>query len=162
VSRPWRERPEEERYALNPALLAQVIAQAAAGYSQEAAGGMPFALSYLAVPVVLHAETRAALPGSVATSMASWLGEHELLRRAVRARTVPFAPLVREGLVLGLRTGALRLDRGTLHVPRPNAAVPRGDLPELHQLLRAARLLGRLFARVGSASTVFAMWGVRP
>lgn len=162
MSRPWRERPTEERFALNPALIAQLIAQASAGHAQETSRGMPLWLSFLAVPIVLHAETRAALPSTVRTSLASWLSENSLLRPSVQQLVGPFAPLVREGLLLGLRTQAMRIEGAAIIVSRPRTVVPRPDLSELHQLLRAARLVGRMFGRVGSPATVFALWGVRP
>lgn len=162
MSRPWRERPIEERAALNPALIATLVAQASAGHMQETEQGMPFWLSYLVVPAVLHAETRSALPSSVRTSLASWTADNPLARASVQRLVGPFAPYVQEGVLLGLRSGALRLDGTSLAVQHPNAVVPRQDLPELHELLKTARLSGRLFGRVGSQSTVFALWGVRP
>jgi Family of unknown function (DUF6521) len=158
----WGERPAEERYTLNPAMTAHVIAQATAGYMRETNEGMPFALSYLAVPIILHAETREQLPPTVATSMASWLADNELLRRSIQSRAPAFVPLVQEGLLIGLATTALTLDGSMLRVRNPTAVVPRQDLPELHRLLRAARHLGRLFGRVRSPVTLFALWGVRP
>jgi len=162
VTRPWRDRASEERASLNPALIAQVIAQASAGHALETAGGMPFHMSYLVVPIVLHAETRSALPATVRTSLASWLSENAVLRDAIQRRVTAFAPLVREGLLLGLRSGSMRLEGSVIEVANPRAVVPAQDVPELHGLLRSARLVGRLFARVGSESTVFALWGVRP
>lgn len=162
MTRPWRDRPREERYSLNPALTASVIAEATAGYMRESGVGMPFGLSYLVVPVVYHTDTRESLPATVATSLAAWLADHELQRRALRDRVSAFAPLVREGLLFGLGSPRLSVEGSLLSVPRPNAVVPGQDVPELYRLLRAGRHVGRLFGRVGSATTVFALWGVRP
>lgn len=158
MTRPWRDRPIEERASLNPALIAQVIAQASAGHAQETTRGMPFLMCYLVVPIVLLAETRLALPANVRTSLASWLSENGVLRDAIQRRASAFAPMVREGLLIGLRSGAIRLEGAVLEVPNPHAVVPGQGVPELHGLLRSARLVGRLFARVGSESTVFALW----
>lgn len=162
MTTPWRERPTEERFALNPALAALILAQASAGYQQEVGEGMPFMLSYLVAPVVLHRETRSLLPHTVATSLASWLADNDLARAAIQSRTTALAPLAREGMLLGLQTGVLTLNGALLEVPRPGAVVPGANAPERYELLRAARLVGRMFARVGSAPTVFALWGVKP
>jgi hypothetical protein len=162
MSLPWRERPPEERALLNPALIALLIAQASAGHAQETARGMPLLLSYLVVPIVFHTDTRLALPATVKTSLASWLSDNAVLKAAIQRRVRAFAPLVREGLLMGFQSGAIRLDGSVIEVDNPTAVVPAHDLPELHGLLRPARLVGRIFGRVGSASTVFTMWGVRP
>lgn len=156
---PWRERAVEERRGLNPALVTQVIRAGVAGHEQEANLGLPFALAFPLVGVVIHAETRAALPRSVATSLPAWIGGHALLRYELAPRTASFAPLVREGILLALRSGALTLSEARLHSASPARLTSRR--PELDDLTRAAHKVGRWFARVDSPSTVLTLLGIR-
>lgn len=65
--KPWDLRPIEQRTLLNPAFLAVLIAETARGHLDEGAEPLPFALTFLAVPLVVHEPTREALP-TIATS----------------------------------------------------------------------------------------------
>jgi ABC-three component (ABC-3C) system Middle Component 3 len=156
---PWRERAVEERRGLNPALVTQVIRAGVSGHEQEADLGLPYALTFPLVGVVLHADTRAALPRAVATSLPAWIGGHALLRYELAPRTSSFAPLVREGILLGLRSGALSLAEARLSSATPAQLTSRR--PELDDLTRAAYKVGRWFARVDSPTTVLTLLGIR-
>lgn len=157
----WRDRPELERTALNPALVAKVLHEAAIGYNAEAGQGLPYYLTFLVVPAVFHAPTRKALPDRVTSSLASWLGDHPVLRQDAAPLANGFAPYAREGLQLALSTGMLVLDGAEMRPRGGRTSVPRSDLPELHRLLKAGRFVGRWYGRVNSPSTVFALWGVQ-
>jgi hypothetical protein len=157
---PWRERAPEERRSLNPALITQVVRVGVAGHQQEVASGLPYALAFPLVAIVMHAETRAALPRAVSTSLVAWVREHELIRYQIGPRTSEFGPLIREGILLGLRTGAVELMGGALTAA--SSAAPRATgHAELDELLRAAHKVGRWFAKVGSASTTLTLLGIQ-
>ena len=111
---PWRERPPEERFAVNPALTALILHHAAAGYTQQNAGGLPFHSSFLIVPTVLHRPTREALPAGIRTTLPAWLPTHPVEREAVRTRIPVFAGIVREGMLYGLRTETIVLSSALL------------------------------------------------
>ena len=98
---PWRQRSIEERALFNPALLAAVVHQAAAGYYAEKGAGLPFPLAFLAAAVVLHRPSRSALPTSVRTTLAAWLADHPDSRVGLLERARGIAPLLREGMLFG-------------------------------------------------------------
>jgi hypothetical protein len=58
----WVERSPVAAAMLNPALLAAVTAAAAAEYTRLSGDAMPYTYAYLVAPLVLHLDTRAALP----------------------------------------------------------------------------------------------------
>ena len=91
---PWVERPPEQARLLNPAFVGVTIWACARGYASVREIGLPYALSFVAVPITLHKATREDLPRSTRTSMASWLAENPraLVGFAERARAV--VPLV--------------------------------------------------------------------
>lgn len=157
----WRQRPVEERHALNPALISQIVLEGAVGHQLEAGSGLPYPLAFPLVAAVLHAETRAALPRTLRTSLPAWVSQHPLLQQELAPRTAAMAPLVREGLLLGLRARAFQLQGTAITVPAPARSVPRPNRSELHDLLRSARKIGRWFAMVDSPPTVLALCGIR-
>ncbi|MEU2772675.1 three component ABC system middle component [Streptomyces sp. NPDC007162] len=158
----WSERSPISAAMLNPALIAAVLATAAQGYGKETEQGMPWALSFVAAPMVLHRATREALPASTRTHLAAWTGKNPVLRAGFPARAQTLAAPVKEGTRFGLAHHALVLeDDGRL---RSAYRRPRGFTApdELDQLLRKASLVGRWLAKADSPATVFALLGVAP
>jgi hypothetical protein len=156
--RPWSERPQIEATLLNPALFAVSMSVAARAYEQRAHELMIWPLAFLVPPLILHRPTREALPKTVASHLATWIGRQPLFRAGFPARAQQLTPMSREGLRLGLRTGVLSVEagrlRGTLDAPDEG-----GDLFEV---LKAAKFLGRWLPKVEQPSSVFALLGVRP
>jgi hypothetical protein len=159
---PWQNRSPIPAAMFNPALFAAIIATAADQYEETAGLPMPWTLSFLVPPLVLHAPTREVLPRTSRTVLSKWVADHEVLAAGFPARAAHLAPHVREGLSFGLRQGALALvDGAALHSANPlkvNAKAP-GDLAPV---IRGASMLGRTFGRSGDATTVYAALRVRP
>ncbi|MEU9979306.1 three component ABC system middle component [Streptomyces sp. NPDC051014] len=158
----WSERSPISAVMLNPALIAAVLAAAAQGHEKETGQGMPWVLSFVAAPMVLHRATREALPASTRTHLAAWTGRNPVLRAGFPARAQTLAKPVKEGTRFGLAHDALVLEEGGRL--RSVYRRPRGfNTPdELDQLLRKASLLGRWLAKADSPATVFALLGVAP
>jgi len=55
---PWEHRPIEVANLFNPAFCGEVIRRCGAGYSAKLQTGMPYALAFLVLPIVLHPATR--------------------------------------------------------------------------------------------------------
>ena len=100
----WSSRPPEYRALLNPAFVATIAHDVVAGYELESDRGLPFLLTFLGVPLVLHAPTRDGLPRVVTTSIPA----HLLARPDLRVHLPPVAAelvdVVREGVRFGAAT----------------------------------------------------------
>lgn len=164
--RPWTERPLEEAYLLNPSFCALLLATTVQEYVDTAQVEMPYALTFLVLPVVLHKPTREALPRAVSTSLASWIDDHGeiTLRFPDRARSL--ASFTREALLFGACrlilqvSGGGALTRGSV---APSAKTYLGQATdEVRECFAKARFVGRWFAKAGNAPTVMALWGVAP
>ncbi|MFE6384616.1 three component ABC system middle component [Streptomyces roseolus] len=158
----WADRHPIAAAMLNPALISAVLATAAQGYHKESEQGMPWALGFIAAPMVLHRSTRQALPASTRTHLATWAGRNPVIRAGFPARAQALTDAVKEGTRFGLAHGALALEpQGRL---RSTFRRPRGFNPpaELDQILRKASLTGRWLAKAESPATVFAVLGVAP
>ncbi len=63
-------RPAQRDALYNPPFVALILAQAAAEHERRAGDGLPFALAFLAAPIILHGPTRQALPKQARSKMA--------------------------------------------------------------------------------------------
>ena len=164
--RHWHDRPQEEAYLLNPAFCALTISAGVRGYASVESAGMPFPLAFLVLPVVLHKQTRDALPRSVRTYLATWIEDNPDVRIGFADRARALVPFVREGLLLAFSQGeiALRSEGRVAPGARPARI---GDYlgaatDEVRSCIRKAEFVGRWLARAGTVPTIVALWGVRP
>jgi hypothetical protein len=163
---PYDQRPRELAHLLNPAFLSVLIARASSGYKEEADAAFPFSLAFLTLPLILHRTTRERLPHTTRTRMTAWLQDSPDVRVGFAERTRALVPYAREAIIFALYNGALRLtESGDIETtsPRLISRELRGsDMDEANECLRRASFVGRWLARAGSASTVYALWGIRP
>lgn len=146
---------------LNPALIAAILATAADGYRKEADRAMPWPLSFIITPLVLHRGTRQALPATTSAHLATWVSRNPLVRAGFPPRAQGLVEPVREGVRFGITHGALTVDEEGL---RGRTRRPRGfQIPEeLAEILRKASFTGRWLAKIDNTATVFAVLGVAP
>lgn len=115
--------------------------------------------------MVLHGPTRRALPKSVRTSLAVWVGEHSDLRAMLPRRAQALSPFAKEALAFGGIHGVLKIEQGarlsgdidadkTLSVARPS--------DEVVECGKRSVFAGRWLARGGPPSTVMALLGAKP
>lgn len=160
--KPWEERPYLSGSILNPALIAAILAWAAFRHARTDRGEMPVATSFLAVPLVLHAETRSRLPTTTRTHLSKWINDNQDIVAAFPSRAKRFAPHVQEGLRYGIRHGALLLSpSGGLSGRIPSSPNIAQD-SELRAILTASGLVGAWLGKAGSVANNYIMFGVTP
>lgn len=164
--RSWSERPLEEASLLNPAFCSAVLTSTVDDYIEATPAGMPFVLAFLVLPVVLHKQTRGALPNNIRTSLAAWMENNPNARVGLVERIRSLTPYTREALLFGAARRSIAFsDSGRI--------VLNGGFSGLRKFLRTttdetracidkARFLGRWFAGGGTEQTVLSLWGVRP
>ena len=162
----WASRPQEERALLNPGFCSILLWHAANGHVAVSRSGLPFDVSFLVLPIVLHRLTREALPRGTTTSLAVWLDEQSLARAQIADRARALVGFTKEALLFGGRHGLLTMS-GSLVVgsqawrKRIEAELARSS-DEVGSCAKRAEFLGKWFASCGSGSTVMALMGVRP
>lgn len=158
----WQARSSAVAAMLNPALLASVTGAATEEYVRAGNDAMPWPLAFLVAPLVLHRDTREALPRSTRSHWSPWLAEHVVLSAGFAGRAASLVDPVREGVRYALRTGSLQVtDTGGLTgglVPRARPAAV-GDVAEI---IRASGFVGKWLAKLDSPATAFALLGVTP
>lgn len=162
---PWTARASEEANLLNPVFLGTLIDRLATGYRASAAAGLPWPLIYVALPAVLHHDTRHALPTATTTSMAAWTRANPLLVEGVTERAPALRPVVSEALLFALahaliaRTGD-RLEPGR-RARRSRALAWRDPTDDYKSCAQKSTFFGRWCATAGTPATVYAFWGLR-
>ena len=149
----------------NPAFLALLARRFVDAYSDYADGApVPYILPHIAVPLALNAAVREALTYSVASHLGAWTGAHPQLESVIPAYVVALQGRVRQGILFGVANDVVSLREGsfaagaTLILPMPPAKT-QGDVA---QCQRAARFLGRWFAKTNDVPNTCALLGVRP
>lgn len=164
---PWHERPFEIASLLNPAFCALLLCDSVDNYNQEeiTRRGMPYALSFLVLPLVLHKSTREALPKSTLATMSEWLEQTPQVLVGFAARTRLLIPFTKEAIVFGMQKKAIQIDKYGKLIPDKHRALhnialwPNDSEPAMCR--KKAGLVGRWFTRSGDAATIFRTWGIR-
>lgn len=163
--KPWTSRPVEVAHLFNPAFCGQVLRRAAAGYFETSGRGLPYPLTFLVLPIVLHRHSRESIPLKVKEPMHAWLKNHQDVRVGFAERARQLVPITQEAITFLLQVGAVTVgeDAGMKPVSflarRPQAG-KFGD--EVADCFNKAIVVGRWFARAGTPTTIFTMWGVKP
>jgi hypothetical protein len=159
----WLRRSPEEAALFNPAFCAVLLECCAGDYIGEAERPLPFVLTFLALPIVLHKPTREALPAKKSSSLTTWMEHHPSVRVGFSERVKALSPVVREAMLFGVQHGRLALDReGALSVRTRRLPALSDDTAESEECKRKAHFVGRWFAASGSTATVMSVWGVSP
>ena len=156
-------RPPERVALYNPSFVALIVAQAAVGHESQSGSGMPFALAFLAVPIVLDQPTRQQLPKQARHKMAAWLQAHPVLRAGLARRAESLVTEVRAGVRHGLRAERLTIHDSLLTASKP--AIKRKGVSlssEVDEILRRAEFVGGWFGLSGAPAGIYALWRVQP
>lgn len=158
---PWKERPFEIAYLLNPAFCMLALNEAVRSYQQvnPKGSGMPYPMSFLVLPVILHQRTRELLPKRITRDLYNWIQENPIVYSGYASRVRRLVPLNKEAIIFGMQRHIIGVERN-------------GDLISLRELddrelnlsayVESASLIGRWFAGAGSAETIFRMWRIKP
>lgn len=159
----WRERPADVANLLNPAYCTILLKKMCDGFQSKPADGMPFALAFVGLPLVLHRTSAELLPTTARTKLPIWLYQNPELLFDFGARAAQLAPYIRQAISYGLLHHAIRLtERGAIVALPIKALKGWEEAPSPRTAVKHATLVGKLFATVNDVATIFAMFGVRP
>lgn len=161
----WEQRPVEIANLLNPAFCSLLLMDAVGGYWSRNEVGMPYSVAFLILPLVLHEQTREALPKTIRTDLHVWLQNRPEIRYEAGRRFAQLIPYTKEALIFGVRHGLIEIDsQGMLLVQRSTfrRATPELQSVEISTIRNRAGFLGKWFAKLGDPLVIYTMWGVRP
>lgn len=158
----WDSRSPVVAAMLNPALFAAIFSAAAEEYERRAGKSMPWELVFIIAPLVLHRDTRAALPRTTASHLSAWIANHPTIHAGFPERAKAMVPHVREGLRFALREGGIDIEEGgLLRGSLPTKARP-ANTGDVREIVKAAAFLGRWLTKIERSSTVYGYFGVTP
>ncbi|MEA5463789.1 three component ABC system middle component [Leptothoe sp. PORK10 BA2] len=161
----WSDRPIEQARLLNPAFLAALIWSCAEGYGSIDEQGIPYPLTFVAMPIVLHKSTRESLPRAIRTSLAAWLGENPQVHVRFAERATALVPLIKEGVLFGANGQMLNISSSQIVAeprPRSMSRFLRESSDEVQHCMKKAKFVGKWFASSGDYTTVMTLFGVMP
>jgi hypothetical protein len=160
---PWQQRPMEVANLFNPAYLSVLINQVSAGYYSKTEEELPYAISFIALPLVIHPASVALLPKTAAAKLHIWLQEHPEVIFGFAERAKNLAPYVRESISFGVTHNVLSLTEGARIRAQPLKSLKRwegGGIPL--NSVKMSNLVGKLLGQVQDIPSSFSMFGVRP
>jgi hypothetical protein len=162
----WDQRPLEIAYLLNPAFCILVLNEAIRNYQETRStnNGMPYPLSFLILPLVLHRKTRELLPKKISKDLYDWLQENPVVYSGYADRIRRLAPLTKEAIIFGVQRQIIGVDQqgNLISSFTPSSYSADKSAPDLSLYLKSAGLIGRWFASFGSVETIYRTWRIRP
>ena len=164
---PWPARVVEEANLFNPAFCATLLVKALEEFAKKGARPLPFALTFLILPIVLHHGTRSALPGSTVTSLLPWIQDNREQLVEFAQRVQRLRPITREALLFGVQhqTLLLTVDGDVAVGPKRQSATEKRTglfTDEARECVDRAGFLGRWLSTAGTTATIYAAWGIAP
>jgi hypothetical protein len=160
----WERRPVEVANLFNPAFCSILLRGAVSAYQGERDAGMPYVLSFLVLPLVLHKPTRDALPSTTRTKMHVWLQNRPETQIGFVNRIRQLTPITKEAVVFSMQSDLVTFDdSGNLVlVAKRSKSLPWANNSEPMICYRKSQFLGRWLAQAGDTSTILTMWGIQP
>jgi hypothetical protein len=123
---------------------------------------MPFVLSYLILPIILHKKTRERIDSK--TNMIMWIQKYPdvLVDFPKRARSLVF--FTNESLEYLLQEKIISLDNSGLNIIKTlsKSYIEKSADKEIVECYNKSKHLGRWFARMNTEENIYAAWGVKP
>ena len=155
--------PADAMALFNPAYCAAILHRLCSGYQFGDESGIPYALPFLALPIVLHEASAECLPSSARSRIHPWLLDNPeiLIGFADRARSL--APFVRDAISFALKYQIVQLvELDRLAASKSTQVAKWEKQPYNSATAKRAVILGKLLSQIKEISTVFTLFGVRP
>lgn len=159
----WNERPIEIRNLFNPAFCGVVLLRAFQGFEEEDDSGMPFSLALLVLPLCLHKDTREILPSNSRSYLLKTISDNPQVLVGFAERTRRLLPYTFEALGLMMQLQSFEVtDQGRLRMRDRGIHNKVDGTQESIECQRAARIVGKNFAKIGDRVTIYTTLGIRP
>jgi hypothetical protein len=164
--RRWEDRPQEAAHLLNPAFCGQVLYECARSHTAASGRGMPCALAFLVLPIVLHPGTRRTMDSHTRHFLV-WINGNQQVKIGLAERARALVPYCREAMIFLYQAHIVTIsaaDASLLIVGRLRQRRRRIFQPgdDTRACLSKSAVLGKWFARANSPSTIYASLGLMP
>lgn len=159
----WNERPFEIRNLFNPAFCGVVLIRAFQGFEEEDGSGMPFSLALLVLPLCLHKDTREILSNNPRSYLLKTFSDNPQILVGFDERTRSLLPYTFEALGFTMQLQLFEVTyQGRLKMRDRGIRKKVDGTQESIECQRAARIVGRNFAKIRDRVTIYTTLGIRP
>lgn len=159
----WDQRPFEIRNLFNPAFCGLVLFRALHGYEEKDSRGMPFSLSLLVLPLCLHKDSRDVIASSALSYFLKTTENNQQIMVGFADRVTQMLPYTFEGFGLLMERGCIAVaDDGRIQIVPNKVRKTVNGTAETIACQRAARIVGKEFARIADRATIYTTFGIRP
>ena len=160
----WSKRPQEIANLFNPAFCGILLRAAVNGYAVGSKNSMPFELSAIVLPIVLHAPTRRTLPTTVRTKFHAWLALDPEVRIGLSERIRILVPYTKEAIIFSANQQLIALGPN-LSLSATAKRISVASWPkhcETRECEQRANFVGRWLADSLDVATIYSILGIRP
>jgi len=160
----WEDRPMVVANLLNPAFCGEVLRIGIKAYTKETNQGLPFSLTFLFLPILLHKETRERFPKSVSTNFYEWLEENAIVKIFIGTRIKNLVPYTREGMQFLIYYEAIKINnQAELElISYRKKKVLYKNSNEIEDIYKKAEMLGKWLGKTGNIKTIYSLIGIKP
>jgi hypothetical protein len=158
----WNERTSEIANLLNPAFCASVIYSVLFEYQKQKGTPMPFVLTYLILPIILHKNTRERMNSR--TNMIVWIQKFPDVLINFPRRTKSMIPFTNEAIEYLLIHQIISFSGSDISISKTlsKTAMQKSTDEEILECYNKSEHLGRWFSQIGVEENIYAAWGVKP
>lgn len=161
----WNERPFEIRNLFNPAFCGVILLRAFQGFEEDDDSGMPFSLALLILPLCLYKDSRELIPKTASGHLLKKIIDNPQMLVGFSGRTKCLLPYTFEALGFIMQLGSFEVtNQGRLKM-RENGirkTIDGNGTPESIECQKAARIVGKQFAKIGDRVTIYTTFGIKP
>lgn len=160
----WEERTIFTANLLNPAFCGEVIRRTIVKYIKESnKQGLPFSLTFLILPILLHKETRCLLPKSKRIKLHQWLLANDKLKILLIPRIRYLVPYTRESLIFLYKHDVIDFsDKGEIVPLKSRNKKFSDESEEINEILATALTLGKWINSFPNEKITFTFFGIKP
>lgn len=161
--KPWNERPFEIRNLFNPAFCGVVLLRALEEFQSQDESGMPFSLCLLVLPLCLHKESRETILNNSRSHLLKIVSANPQMLIGLAKRTTSLLPFSFEAMGFTYQLQSFEVtDEGKLKILKKGIRKKVDGTEESIDCQKAAKIIGRQFARIGDRVTIYTTFGIRP
>jgi len=158
----WTERAPEIANLLNPAFCASIIYSVIFEYQKTREHPMPYVLSYLILPIILHKKTRDRINSRI--NMTMWIQKYPDVLVDFPQRAKSLVLFSNESVEYLLQEKIICLDNFGVNIIKTlsKSSMEKSLDKEILECYNKAEHLGRWFANMKAEENIYAAWGVKP
>lgn len=160
----WNNRSPIIANLFNPAYCGEIIRRTAESYYKNCNKQLPYAYSFLILPILLHKSTRQKLPKSTRKYLFTWVEENDFLFIDFTSRVKNMKPFTKEAISFLIANNKMIIDNdGGMEVFEYRKKNPTGNnIEETQEIFRKAKLLGSWFAISGDVKSIYSFFRITP